>query len=290
MGNALSVKLDGEYLDTLGLGYSDPVYSGSYGSPGGGGCEEATTTLSAPFGYRHQILREGVDMEVLLGSHPVWTGVVDSIDRDTWEIHGRGIAKMATNIAALDATGNPTTVADTAIDAAVFTRGLLVGRWYRPTSISNTPYGANTETDAPNTLATLLDAVAAAQGKWWTVWADRSIRLEPLPTVPTFHMLPKSVDLPVSYEEYASNIVLRYYDSTTHVAQTVTASDPVAEAAYPKEYVTDALALGEITAAEATGYAQGIIDQGKARPGYAASVEVTPWQLLNDNFGPVDPS
>lgn len=284
MGNALFVRLDGEPLDRLGIGYSDPIYSTSFGQPGGGGCEEAETTLSAPIGYRSHLLREGAYMEVLLGSYPVFAGIVDGVDRDTWVIHARGLAKEATNILCFDGSYETSTVADTVIDAAKATR-LMIQHWRRPTSISSVPYGASAVTDAPNYLNTLLDGVGEAAGKWWTVWADGIVRLESVPTVPTYHMLPNSIDLPTSYEESASDIFLRYFDSTSHVAQTASSLVP---SPLRKEFAVDATALGEISNAAAGVYAAGIVAQGKPKPGYTASVEVTKWKILNDNLGPVD--
>lgn len=285
MGNALFVRLDGEPLDKLGLGYSDPVYSTSFGQPGGGGCEEAEFTLSAPLGYRSHLLREGIYMEVLLGSHPVFTGHVDGVDRDTWAVHARGLAKEAANVLCFDSGYQTSTIADTVIDAAYFTR-LFLQYWKRPTSISSTPYGGAAVTDAPNYLNTLLDGVSQVAGKWWTIWADNIIRLESVPTVPTYHMMPKSIDLPTSYEESASDIFLRYVDSTTHVAQTASAVTP---SPFRKELAVDVTGLGEITNAAAGAHAAGIVAQGKPKPGYTASVEVTKWTLLSDNLGPVDP-
>jgi len=286
MGSSLFVKLNGEYLDRLGLGYSDPTYSSTFGQPGGGGCEEAETTLSAPIGYRSHLLREGAHMEVLLGSYPVFSGTVDSVDRDAWAIHAKGLKMHAATCGSLDGAYQTTTIADDAIVAG-YNRGMLP-YWILAGSISSTTYGSVDVTDGPNYLSTILDGVASKAGKWWTVWADNIIRLESVPTVPTYHMVPKSIDLPVSYDEYSSDVVLRFFDSTTHVGATNAGSLASAKAVFPKEVFVDATQLGEISNAEAAALVAGIFAQGQALPGYEASVEVSRWKLLNDNLGPVD--
>lgn len=284
MVNALWVRFDGEPLDRLGLGYSSPEYSTSFGSPGGGGCEEAEITLSAKPGYRSTLLYEGAYMEVMLGSSRMFSGIVDSIDRDTWAIHARGLAKEADHVLCLDAVYQTTTIVDVAIFAAV-NRG-LIPQWKEPNSISAVAYGSSAVSEAPNYLNTLLDGVAEAAGKWWTLWADGIIRLESLPTTPTYHLFPKAIDLPISYEESASDIILRYVDNGTHAGATASWLVPSVRR---KELAVDATPLGEIPNAQAGAIAHGIVLQGKPKPGYTASLEVSRWTMLGPNLGPIDP-
>lgn len=287
MPNRIKAIAGPTWLDSLGLGYSTQ-WSDSFGATGGGGCDEATVTLAAPAGYRHPDLRAGKPLTVKNGGYTVFSGQIDDVDVDTWEIHAQGLSRLAADALCLDGSGNTTSIANTAIDQAI-AEGYLPGVT-RPTSISSTAYSASSSTTDVNTLDTLLDGVAQEAGKWWTIWADGIIRLEAVPTVPYYHLVPKAVDLPVTYEDYASVIKLRYYNSTSHAAATATATDAEAAAFLKKALAVDATDLGEISATRAGNLAAGILAQGRATPGYTASVEASGWQLLNDNFAPVDPA
>jgi len=282
----LTVRLGDTWVDELGVGYSLPEWSTSFGASAGG-CDESSVTLVIPPNYRHQALKMGARYRVYSGGSVAFQGRIDEIDRLAGTIHAVGLGRQATTTLcyASNDTGAPTGVADTAVDTGI-ARGALA-YCSRPTTIRSTAVGGDDSLNKPSYVSELLDAAQEAAGKFWTVWEDGVFRLESLPTVPSYFLFPESVDLPISYDEYASDIQLRYIH-TTGVFASVFDGDPIASAAYRKEAAVDATALGEISTPEAVAHVQGILAQGKSKPGYTASVETTRWLLLGRNLQPVD--
>src|SRR5688572_26731130 len=107
--------------------YTSSEFSGlNYTTQIRGGSATASWTLrrSLPFVAMPQ---EGELVEISASGNAVWAGEITEVTREG-EVHAEGIARQADRAAAIDASGNVTTVVDWAVAEAI-ARGAL--NWTR---------------------------------------------------------------------------------------------------------------------------------------------------------------
>lgn len=251
-----------------------------------GGSGEAEWRMYAPATFRHPAIRRGQLVEIRAGSANVWRGVLSEPsyrDDAGWEMSAQGLASQGEGYLAFTSGGVTTSTPDVAIDAAI-ARGLP---WTRSASLSNAAFVANADTtDALNYLNDLLHVWAESASKRWGVDADGTVYAATDPTTPSWHMTPGSGAFGLADDAYASHVYLRYYGSTYQLA-TATAGDATAASLYGRrEYGIDGRDYGPLTPTQATAYAQGLLDNGKARLGWTDTLEPTRFQLTTPGGAP----
>lgn len=227
-----------------------------------GGPATAEWTMQLPATFNHPALRMDQLVEVMAGPMPIWAGTLaeptfsDNTD-GAWSFHADGLAARGADFAALDGLGSPTTIPDTAIDAAIG-RGLP---WTRPASISTV--GATAEADtAPQMVNDLIAAWAVATGSRWMVNADGEIITYTEPSDPTWHMTPGSGRFGTADDDYASDVYVWTHDddTPTDVYLLEHAGSAAAAAAYGRrEKIVDITSLGVVAGATAAAMAAGFL-------------------------------
>lgn len=285
MATDLQVRVDGRWLTSIA-----PWGELEYSWLADGGCEEASWRMPVPRDYRHPSLVRGKDVEVRLGPLNTWRGRLTEPDQDDegWTFHAAGLKDAAGNggtsrgFMAFDAAINNTSIPNTAIDQAI-ARGLP---WIRPASLSGVAFVDAGSVDAIVTVSELLDRWSASVSKRWGVNAEAEVYAAADPTVPMWHMTPGSGSYGYAEEEYASDVYLRYYN-TSFVLATAHAQDAdAADLLGVSEAAIDGRDYGALTAPKAVSYAQGLLDKGKARLAWTNAVTPSRWQLTTPGGAP----
>jgi hypothetical protein len=280
---SVSIRVGGRWMDEIAP-WAPPRWTWL----ADGGCGEASWRMYAPATFRHPALRRGQLVQLKLGSFGTWAGLLaePTYGDDGWEMAASGLSTVAgdtdSGFAALNGAGEPTTWVDDAIDRAI-DRGLP---WIRPSSISAGPFIDAGATDDLLYLADLLDRWANSVSKRWGVDADRHVYAAADPTTPTWHMTPGSGTFGLADDTYASHVYLRYYDTSFTLATATAGDDAAADLYRRKEVIVDGTDYGAIDTGKATGYAQGLIDKGKARLGWTNTLEPTRYQLTTPGGAP----
>lgn len=253
-----------------------------------GGCDAASWSMNLPPTFAHPSLRRGGIVRIKAGTKNLYRGLLEqpvvNVEDDgsaTWQFTAQGLSALAGGYLCLDGAGNTSTTLDTVIDAAI-ARGLP---WKRPNSIGSVPFTATDTTDALNYLSDLLDAFAASVGERWGVDEDGNVYMAADDTTPTWYMTPGSGQFGLADDNYASSVFVRYWNGSAFV--TASATDAVAAALYgAKEYAADATSYGTLTAAQATGMANGALAKGKSRLGWTNSLSPSKFQLTTPGGTP----
>lgn len=290
---------DSRFLATFGTygAWSDLSFTTRWGD-GACGVFEASWTMPLLPGFSHPLLRRGTIVELMDGPYRVGSPLVMSepavgtgLD-DPWQITCTGIGREVegtNSYYAWDPFLNATAVASTAVDQAI-ARGL---RWAgRNANIPTIAYGASSLTDQPNTIGSLLNAVAVSQSKRWGVGQDNIVALLDDPTAPTYQVTPGAAALGTADDDYASVVYVRYLSSASGLYTTAfsPASTPAVETRYARrEYTTDApVKLGPISAASAQAIADGIYAKAKGRLAWTNSLTLTSNEILNSGGVPAN--
>lgn len=273
-------------LDTLGV-----VSALSYATAVPGGDTTCTLSLSLPVDANPPALTVGRMLQVFDGPALVWGGTLDDPQRGTpWQVSGTGLSTLAANYLALDASGNPTTDPNTAIDQAI-ARGLA---WKRTATLP-TP----TVTPSDFYLATLLNAVATASGQSWTVAADGTVTMLTIATPTSADYILDATSTPGgrTIDGFATDLWAKYQppvtvkDSVTGTSSVIAGpvsmiaadKNPSSSAPRPfgrREAVYDTTPGGPITSAAAQAMADGALALVQPRANFTGSLPILPGSLL----------
>lgn len=241
----------------------------------GGGCLNASWAMDLPADRSYPYLVTGRDVAIYDGPKRVWWGrLSEPLRGSPWEVHARGMGTFADNYLALDATGQPTTNAQTAVIQAI-ARGFPVTGGVSGASLATTAV-------KQNRLSDLLDAQAEKSGQRWGVFADGNIVMAADPTTPTWHLHLTDAASGVADDNYLTHVYAHYVsavdangDPTTYATASV-GDEAAADRWERSEHSLDLTSLGLMTAGTAGGHAQGVLNQGRARLGFTDAFEVTP--------------
>lgn len=271
------VLLDGVPADTIAPTQVDQVSWNRRGS------ESVTWSMPPDIA----VLRSGRRfVEVSDQGLVIWSGLMDEPSDQAGSYSATGLAAEAYRYPALDGSGLPTTVPNTAIDQAI-TKGL---RWTRVQSFDATALSSDLQGEHPD-LGTLLDAWTAKQDEQWRV-LDRGGYVEhyTMPTSPTWVLAP-GFALGTESSEYVSHLAgmrLAVLTVTTPSGSASTRrvvavpevgdADAAAKWGYRSD-VIDLTELGVITEAFAQSILNGLRKKGRHRFGWTGSLLVKPGQL-----------
>lgn len=264
----LTAKVDGKWLSTIGGHGPITITFGLHGS------ESASWEMDS--NVRHVALRGNRSVEIYDGGFRIWVGVLQEPGSDG-SYFAEGIWRQAVGVPALDATGVPTTVTDTAV-AQAQARGEI--SWTYGTSISSTAWAA---ASSDLTLEKLLDGVSDEYGTRWVVSADYVLSMQADPTTPLWNV-PHAVagkGLTPAEDEFYTHLVGLYY-SATGVISSVTVGSSDAAAVFGRRTASvDLTVMGVITSARATAVIQGMFLRSGARMGWAEGLELTRGQITS---------
>lgn len=214
----------------------------------------------------------------------MFTGTLDEPVRGQ-KLRLAGLHRLGERTPALDGGGALSLVPDTILDAA-FARGLP---WSRSSSWGATAVPLTTT--SPVRVGEVVDAVAAqVVGSDWGVLPSGRMALVAR-TSPRLHVRPGGDGLGIAWDSYASTLIARYVDSTTHAYTTVIRTDATAEDrwGYKEAIVPTALNNGaEMTLTQARAIVDSMLADGRARPGWTQAIEVEYGAVLNNHAQPVD--
>ena len=239
------------------------------------GCYEATWGMHFPSTARRNILRAGQIVEIFIGSTRTWLGALAQPDWSTGSFKAVGWHTYADG-PAINTSGVATSRADEAVDGAIL-RGVP---WLGSSGLPVTPATTTAATDGLNTMSAILDEVATEAGSRWGVFADGIVTMAADPTTPTWRLAPGVIDFGYDDTVFATQLLVRYFDSGTSDYATLTVTDAAAVALLGlHEEPVDLTSLGPLSAARATAKANGILTLGRSQLGWANSVEVGPYEL-----------
>lgn len=229
------------------------------------------------------IFKPGKVASLVWGGERLFAGTLDEPVRGQ-KLRVAGLHRLGEKYAALDGSGNLSLATDTAVPAAIG-RGLpwswVVGGG------TTVPLG----TDTPPSITQIVDAqTAMLPGVDWGVRPD-GMAFGRARSAPRLHIRPGGDGLGIAWDNYASTLIARYVDSTTHTYTTVTRSDAAAEArwGYKEAVLGTALNDGaEMTLAQAQAVLDSMLAAGRARPGWTQAIEVQYGAVLNNHQQPVD--
>lgn len=270
----MQVLVDGQYVSSL-TSWGDLEWSLSWP----GYSDELTFDAST----HPTIFKPGKIVNLVWANQRLWTGTLDEPVRGQ-KLRAAGLHRLGENYAGLDGSSNMTLDPDVAVPAAI-TRGLP---WSYGTGFVSAPPLTST---APMNITELIDAqVAQVPGYGWGV-SPTGVVLRQAHTAPRLHIRPGGDGLGIAWDNYASTLVARYVNSTTHAYATVVRTDAVAQArwGYKEATVSKALNDGaEMTLALAQALLDSMLKSGRGRPGWTQAIEVEYGGILNDYQQPVD--
>lgn len=238
------------------------------------GCKDAAWSVYLPHGDRHPALTRGAPVEIVDGPVVIWAGLLDLLNWNEGTFGAKGFSYDAENFVAIDTLGAATATPSDAVDGAI-ARGWRVTRGV---GIPTTAFSANT--DASLRVGALLTSSADELGQRWSVRADGVVRMEADSTDIDWLIRPGLVELGLASEEWASSIVVTYLDMGSAPANTIVSDSEAASRFEVKEYPLDLTPLGPMDLARAQGYAQGVLDKGKARLGWTSPIEVSTSDIM----------
>ena len=294
----MEVHLDGVDIKTIGPTgtFSDLAWTTRYGD-GPCGVFEASWSMSLPADFDHPLLRRGTLVEIMDGGWRIGSPLILAEPArgtgygNPWSLTATGLGSEATggnSFYAIDGAGNISVTPSVAIDRAI-ADGLPWGG--RDASIPTTPFGI--VPDDFQTVGALLDTVSTSLSQRWGVGQDNLVRFLTDPTTPTYHVVPGVASLGVADDNYATRVLFRYINSTTHLAATAVApaSASPTELRYGRrEYATTAPEeMGELSGAQGQAYANGVLANSKGRLGWTNGLTgLTSNDILTSGGVPAD--
>lgn len=288
-------------LDPTGS-WADLSYTFRWGQ-GASGMFEASWTVALPPGFRNPLLRGGTLVELMKGERRVGSPLIltepsvgTGLD-NPWGFTAIGIGREVegdSSFFALDASGNTTTIGTTAVDNAITRPSSTVG-WRiagRDATIPASGPSASATSDGLQTVGNLLGLIAdETAGKRWGVGQDNLVRLMSDPTTPTYHVTPGSAALGTADDDYATLVLFRYLDNVTHTFATrfspALGSPSATELRFGhREFAVDRTDLGEIPAATAQAFADGILAKSKGRLAWTNGLTLTSNEILTSGGVP----
>jgi hypothetical protein len=281
----LQVKCGGVWVGPVIGACGDLTYSHSWP----GGSKEATWLMRATYGAHHTVLTRGKPVVIYQGGWPIWSGTMNEPDWNGSDVQltASGLYRRAEDYLSLDGSDslvdNPTTAG-----AAQITNGLP---YVLSSTVPNTALAAGTS-DPPNTLAALFDAHALKGGMRWMVDATGTVWFFADPTSPSFFVQRGAADLGIADDSYASNLVMRYTNTSgtyTTVVYPPRATVSAYEARYGhKEASEDMTSWGQVTAPYALNITTQLYTLTMSKPGFTNGIDVSADQLLTASGVPSD--
>lgn len=235
-----------------------------------GGAEEFSWV---PGAQTPQRFRGGELVTAYLGSLPVAAGTLTEPDPSQERMIVQGAYREAEGYVALDSSGNATTVPNTAIDQAIV-RGLA---WTRPTTVSSSAVDLDVS-QGPVYLDQLLDAWTNQSGTRWGVNASRQVITANDATTPSWTTLPLDGGLGFTLDNYASQVIGRYYTGSSYATRTRTAS--TADTIRHKEAIADLTPRGTLTSTKADTILDNLLNLGRATPQWMDPIALSYGELL----------
>lgn len=273
--------------------WSDLTWTTRYGS-GACGMYEVSWTMPLPPDFDHPLLRRGTIVELMDGPYRVGSPLILSqpgrgagFDQP-WTLTATGVGREVEGASSWycdDGAGNTTTVASDAIDSAIANGLPWVG--YDAT----VPTFAFGDADSLQTIGSLLTSIGDAVGQRWGVDRDSIVGFKSDPTEPAYHVTPGAALLGTADDDYASVVKVRYADDVTHALATAVApaSPSAVELRFGRrEFPVDVTSLGEIPAATAQGFADGILAKSKGRLAWTNGLTLTSNELLTSGGVPAN--
>lgn len=297
-GADLQVRVGGEWANLWGT-----VSGLKFSTQANGGCWTASWSMP---GVDARTAAPAWDartsVEIVLGGQCVWQGVLRDPQWDSGSFSAIGLGQLAGDRLALDSSGNPTTVPNTAVDQAI-ARGLP---WIRPNTIS-TAAVASVDKGGLR-IGALLDAYCTGAGLMWTVGPDRIISTFAPPTAATWMLTPGEIDqMSIDGEDYATNLYATYQyvdvDSTaspkpvlTATTSAATSDDRFATVEYPVDLTplgpfgtpSTTAAAKSLGATSAQSLLNGMLALGKGRPAYLDDINGNALTLLTADGAPAE--
>jgi len=231
----------------------------------------------------HPLLVAGALVEMYDAAVLRWSGRLDQPDLTTGDLRATGLYRTAYEVPALDGGGAPTSVANTAIDAAI-ARGALPG-WKRSNFVSTTAMSADLQGEAPS-IGDLLDVLADHEGKWWHLDESGEVDLFSRPAKTKWLVSEDAGALGFVEGDYASTIQgRRRSGASSYAVETVTDTSAAARFG-PREGYEDLTHMGEMTSGRVSAVLIGQSTKGRNRFGFANSVTVTGEQLMTSGGVP----
>ena len=278
------VVVGGTLANLLPGTVADLQWSSRWGS-GPCGPEKASWVQSLPFLYDDPRLVPGASVRIVRGGQTVWAGVLSDVQRgDPWTFDANGLAQVAGDYLAQDASGVPTVNIGTAVTQAV-ARGLP---WAGTAFNSLGTFGTASATDFPS-IPSLLTGYHDRNGLRWGVNVyGRTFSLADS-TTPVWVLDGKDVEVGIAENELYTAVHARYISSATGPTYaTVTATNAAAIAKYGRrEYPLNLTDLGVLTAGAATAYANQIL-AALVAPAWINQITVTADRLTTVGGVPAD--
>ena len=273
---SVEVYLNGRPLSTIGA-YGDLKWSERFD----GGCWEASWQMEVRPGWHHPAIRRGADVEIRLGGHALWAGLMSEPDRDSWQIAATGLVREGERYMAMATDGTPARYLGESTVNAV-DEG-LPWDYYPITFPSHANPIQGEESDGLNTVSAMWTASAAAAGWFWGVGADRIPYALPRPTFPTWRVTPGVVALGLADDDYATHLRGRYLKADL-TRDTITRGDngdpgtPSHRWGRSEESV-DLTPRKVMSEAQANATLDGMLAKIGPRPGYTNGLELTADQI-----------
>lgn len=262
-----NIRVGGFWLKQVG-GWADLRYTHEYPR----GCSEASWTMEPD--TRHQSLYSGALVEIFDGGQRIWRGRLNEPPSDG-QFSANGSWSEASDVLALDGSGNATKVCDTAIDAAI-ARGAI--SWTRPASINSSNWGVPaTSADAPMKLLDLLDQSLAGNNRRWWIDPDGNIQTaaevldRPVLRVP--HAA-AGRGLTLADDNYYSHLTGRYFTASATYGTITVGNSSAATKWRRKEAWVDLSPMGVIVSAQATTELTQRLNLTGARMGFAENLNL----------------
>lgn len=242
-----------------------------------GGCWEASWQMEVRPGWHHPAIRRGADVEIRLGGHVLWSGLMAEPDRDSWQMTATGLSREGERFSALATDGSAARyVGESTVNAVA--EGLPWDYWPVPFPAHADPVQGE-ESDGLNTVSAMWTAASAAAGWFWGVGPDRIPYALPRPTFPTWRVAPGVVTLGVADDEFATHLVATYLTPSLTRART-TRGDGAAAARWGRvEKIVDLTARKVMTLAQANATLDGMLAKIGPRPGYTSGLELGPHEI-----------
>ncbi len=279
---AVTVYLDGVPLDTVAP-VSDVVLTADWrGATGISGPSEARWTVLLGGRERPSILTEGRAVQVRSGGWPIVSGTLTQVDYETGQCIAAGASTEGASALAFAASGQVTTIPDTAITQAA-ARGAI--SWKLPASLSTTAVNAE-QTD----LLYVKDLISQWQqvdDSLIRVGADRAIRKVAAPTTPHYWIPSGVVELSWSANDDQPNRLFAHYQDGA--GQHYTHVDAPGNHRMIVEQGVELTERGSMTEAEAQQILRSILAE-LGDGSWVGNIELAVGELVTFGGQPADPA
>lgn len=242
-----------------------------------GGCWEASWEMRVRHGWRHPAIRRGAAVEVRIGGHRAWGGLLSEPDRDSWQMIATGLSREGERFTALATDGTAGRYVGESTTNAI-AAGLP---WdYRAVTFpAHSDPVQSEESDGTNTVSNIWTAAANAAGWYWGVGADAIPYALPRPTLPAWRVAPGVVELGVADDEFATHLVGTYLTAAFAFARTTRGNAEAAARWGRVEKPVDLTTRQTMTLAEANATLDGMLAKIGPRPGYSTALEIGPGEI-----------